>query len=602
MLALYLRLSKNLITYWKHLLLAVFCMILLSLTTGALAYLIGPVMKYLFTNQGDGVLEIIPLNVLNNIDRTDLIVIIPVVIIITAFLKGISFIGQSYLMGYVGQRIVTDMRRELYNFLQSLSLAFYSKNPTGMLISRVTNDVNLLQTTVTDALASLMRDSFSIIVLAGVAVALDWKLAIVAFVVLPVAVLPIVKFGQRMRRVSAKGQTSVGSITTILHEAFAGVKIVKAFNMEEYEKKRFSEENWRLFKITMKGVVVRSVSPPVMEFLGISGLGITIWYSTYRIEAGTLTPEEFVSFFAAIFMLYQPLRRLSNVNNTIQRGLAAAKRIFDLIDSSESMKEKGGKEVLSGFDKKIEFSHVYFNYEDDMVLKDIDFSVKKGEIIAIVGMSGAGKSTLADLIPRFYDVSDGRILIDGMDIREFELKSLRSLISIVSQRTILFNDTVRNNIAYGDIEKDDEDIIRASKAANAHDFIMALPEGYDTVIGEQGGRLSGGERQRISIARALLKNSPILILDEATSSLDSESEREVQKALIRLMHGRTTFVIAHRLSTVREADRILVLSYGRIVESGKHEELVKRKGEYAKLYDMQFFERHSHSKTADYKQ
>ncbi len=587
---LYLRLIKCLFPYWGYILLAIVCMVLLSVTTGILAYLVGPVMKFLFTNQGGDVFGFIPFDITRGMDRMDMVLAIPVVIMLVALVKGISFFGQSYLMGYVGGRIIADMRDRLYSHIQGLSLSFFNRYPTGILISRVTNDVNLLQNAATGALASLMRDSFTVIVLAGVAIELDWRLSIVAFIIFPLSVYPLIRFGKKMRKASTQSQSTMGNITTILQEALTGIKIVKAFCMEEYEKKRFSQENWKLFRAIMKTVKVRSISPPFMEFLGISCLGFTIWYSAYRIAAGSLKPEEFVSFFAAVFMLYQPVRRLSNVNNTIQQGLAGAKRIFEILDLSEAVEEKDDPVEIAEFREEIRFSHVYFAYEKEIVLKDIDFVVKKGEIVAIVGMSGAGKTTIVDLIPRFYDVTGGAILIDGVNIKELSLRSLRSLISVVSQRTVLFNDTVRNNIAYGDIRKDDRAVIEAAIAANAHDFIIKLPDGYDTVIGEQGVRLSGGECQRISIARAILKDAPILILDEATSSLDSESEREVQNALNRLMKGRTVFVIAHRLSTVREADRIIVLSGGRIVEIGSHKELLDLEGEYARLYNIQFFD------------
>ncbi|HEY4706156.1 MAG TPA: ABC transporter transmembrane domain-containing protein, partial [Thermodesulfobacteriota bacterium] len=457
---------------------------------------------------------------------------------------------------------------------------------TGVLTSRLTNDVNLIQTSTSDAVAQILKQSLTIIVLGAVIVSLDWKLSLAAAVALPLSVYPMQKLGKRMKKVSTQGQVTMGSLTALLHEAIAGIRIVKAFCMEGYESERFQKENEAYTRNQLKSIKVRSISSPLMETLGAFAFAITIWYAAYRIGQGTLKPETFISFFASVIMFYQPIKALNGVNLNIQQGLAAAARIFELIDRPGEHDAKGVE--ITGVSESIEWRSVGFRYGAEPVLNGIDLKVRSGEVIAIVGSSGAGKSTFVNLIPRFYDATAGAILIDGRDIRGISLRSLRSRIAIVSQQVVLFNDSVRRNIAYGGVGMSDAEIVAAARAANAHDFITRLPQGYDTVIGEGGVRLSGGERQRVSIARAILKNAPILILDEATSSLDTESESEVQKAITNLMSGRTTFVIAHRLSTVRNADRIIVLSNGAIKEIGSHDELLSSGGEYSRLYSLQF--------------
>ncbi len=592
---LYRRLLAIVKPYWLKLVGAMICMVLVSLLTSAQAFLVKPAMDGVFLKRDQvpewikHILVQLHLDSLLLVKDMEMLILLPVGIILLFLFKGVFEYGQAYLMNYVGLRIVADIREKLYNHLQTLSLSFFTKTPTGILISRITNDVNLIQGSVSNAITGLVKDFFTIIGLIGVVIYRDWKLAVMALLIFSLVIIPIKQFGKRLRRFSRKSQQRMGSITTFLNETISGHRIVKAFNMEEYEKRRFAEENNRFFRTVFKRVKIRALSHPLMELLGGIAVAIMLWVGGYRVLKGELTPGAFFSFMTALFMLYAPIRDLNKVNLEVQEGMAAAIRVFELLDTTPDIKEEEGAVVLPPISRGIDFQDVTFRYGEETVLKDINLHVNMGEVIAVVGMSGAGKTSLVNLLPRFYDVDKGQILIDGHDIRKVTLKSLRDQIALVTQQTILFNDTVRNNIAYGNIEGcSDQEILEAAKAAYAHDFIMKLPQGYDTIIGEQGVKLSGGERQRLSIARALLKNAPILILDEATSSLDSDSEIEVQKALERLMKGRTVFVIAHRLSTIRNAHRIIVLSDGRIVEQGTHAELMKLNGEYRRLYDLQF--------------
>ena len=591
----YRRLIKLIKPYWSKLGLAMICMVFVSLLTGAQALLVKPALDGVFFNQNKEIPPLIKniiiqlhLENLLLIKGTEMLRILPIAIILLFLLKGIFNYGQAYLMNYVGLKTIANIREMLYNHLQTLSLSFFTKTPTGILISRITNDVNLIQGSVSNAIAGILKDIFTIIFLIGIAFYQSWKLAIIAFIIFPLAIIPIKEFGKRMRKFARKGQMRIGFLTTFLHETITGNRIVKAFNMEEYEKRRFALENDRLFKTFLNRVKIRALSHPLMELLGGIAVAIIIWVGGHSVLRGELTPGTFFSFLAALLMIYPNIRDLSKVNFEIQEGLAGAVRVFELLDTVPDIKEEEGAIPLSSISKGVMFQNVSFKYDEEIVLKDISFYVKAGEVIALVGMSGAGKTSLVNLLPRFYDVERGQVLIDGTDIRKVTLLSLRDQIGLVTQQTILFNDTARNNIAYGNLKCSEQEIIEAAKAANAHDFIQRLPQGYETIIGEQGVKLSGGERQRISIARALLKNAPILILDEATSSLDSDSETEVQKALERLMKGRTVFVIAHRLSTIRNAHRIIVLSEGQIVEQGTHEELLTLNGEYRRLYDLQF--------------
>ncbi len=554
-----------------RLVLAMICMAVVGAATAASAYLVKPAMDDIFLNR-----------------REDMLILIPIAVIVIYLLKGACNYGQTILMSVIGFRIITDLRNDLYSHILRQPLSFFTKHPTGILISRITNDVSYLQGAVSEAVTSLLKDSFTLVGLVAVIFWRDWKLALIASLIFPLAVYPIAQFGRRMRKIATESQVSMGDLISILQETITGNRIVKAFGMEEHENKRFAKENERQYRLTMKSVTVRAFSSPFMEFLGGIGIAAIIFYGGYQVIAGTSTPGTFFSFLAALLMLYEPVKRLTNVNNTVQQGLAGAERIFEVLDTVPDIQNRPGASELPRIRNEISIEQVSFRYDETPVLRNVNLRIRAGEVIAFVGMSGGGKTTLVNLIPRFYDVNEGRVAIDGTDVREATVESLRSQIGIVTQQTILFNDTVRGNIAYGDIRKSEEDIIRAAQAANAHEFIMKLPHGYDTVIGEQGVKLSGGERQRISIARALLKDAPILILDEATSSLDTESEIEVQDALEKLMKGRTTLVIAHRLSTIRNADRIIALVDGRIVEEGTHDSLMEKKGEYFKLYNLQF--------------
>ena len=565
---------------------AFLCMVGFALANGAMAYLIGPVMKFLFAaGKGGAEIDILPFHLLT-LSKEQIMLAIPLVLIAVAALKGFSSYGQTYFMGFVGQGIVRDLRESLYRHILRLPVAYFSSTPTGTLSSRITHDVYLIQTSTAEAVAQILKQSLTIVVLGAVVVSLDWKLAIAASIALPLSAYPMTKLGQKMKKVSRQNQITMGSMTGLLHESISGVRVVKAFGMESYEGGRFQKENESYMRSQVKSIKVRSISSPLMETLGAVAFAVTIWYAAYRIQQGTLQAEAFISFFAAVLMFYQPIKALNGVNLNIQQGIAAAQRVFELMDMPGE--PDSGAQAIEGVNDSIEFKGVSFRYGEEWVLKGIDFKVKKGEIVAIVGSSGAGKSTFVNLIPRFYEVTAGSILIDGRDSKSISLASLRNAMAIVSQQVTLFNDTVRANIAYGSLDTDEARLVEAARAANAHEFIMRLPQGYDTVIGEGGVKLSGGERQRLSIARALLKNAPILILDEATSALDSESEFEVQKALANLMKGRTTFVIAHRLSTIRNADRIIVLSEGMIKETGRHDELLSAGGEYSRLYSMQF--------------
>jgi subfamily B ATP-binding cassette protein MsbA len=570
----YIRLIGFLKPYlWPYFTIAVICMAGFGATDGTLPFLVQRIIDDVFTRKDQAALTYLPL----------------LILALFAF-RGLMNFGQSYFNDYVGLRIINDVRNALNRHFQSLSVSFFYNHPTGTLIARVNSDVQLLRYAITDAVASFMKDAVSLTALVVVAFLKDWVLATMAFVVFPASVLPVMRLSRRIKRFTRRGQIRTGTLTALLQESIQGNRIVKAFGMEGYEDQRFKEENWRLFKQSLRASRIKAVVAPSMEMLASFGIVGVVWYGGWSVVAGGRTQGEFMAFMAAMFLMYAPFKGLARTYTAVHQGLAGAERVFEILDEAPEIHDKPEAQVARPFSQSIEFHNVGFGYKETPVLKSVNLKIEAGQMVALVGMSGVGKSTLVDLIPRFYDVREGRVTVDGVDVRDLTVSSLRGQIGIVTQHTFLFNDSIRNNIAYGDPGRGMEDIIAAATAANAHDFISALPSGYDSVIGEMGMQLSGGQRQRLAIARALLKNAPILILDEATSSLDAESERSVQDALENLIAMRTTIVIAHRLSTIRKADRIVVMVDGTVAEEGTHEELLRKNGEYGRLYSIQALE------------
>jgi subfamily B ATP-binding cassette protein MsbA len=513
------------------------------------------------------------------------------VLAVAAFgvLQGLLSFGAGYFSDWVGQRVITDLRNQLTAHMQTLDLAFFNRQRAGQIVSRVTADVTLVRNAVTDAVKSIFQDSTTLIALCCVAVYMDWRLAIMGLMLGPAAALPLRYFSTQLRVTSRRQQEATGRLNAMLHENVQGNRVVKVFAQEKFEADRLREQDERIFRLFMRASRIRSL--PITEVLAGLVIAGIIWYGGRSVVSGTRTQGDFGAFVFTLVLLYDPFKKLVRTNYTIQAGLAGAERAFSLLDMAPTIIDRPNARTIDGLRTGIEFHDVSFAYEPDArVLRHIDLRIPVGRMVALVGMSGGGKSTLADLIPRLYDVIEGRITIDGVDIRDVTLTSLRRQIAVVTQFTFLWNDTVRANIAFGEPDRPLEDVIAAARAANAHEFITGLPQGYDTGIGDLGVRLSGGQRQRLAIARAILKNAPILILDEATSALDTEAEGLVQEALDRLMASRTSVVVAHRLSTIRNADQIVVLVHGRIVERGTHDELIAHGGEYRKLYELQFGE------------
>jgi subfamily B ATP-binding cassette protein MsbA len=570
---LWMRLLRYVLRYRARLLAAFACSGLVAALTGAYAWLVQPVLDDVFIRKDQVLLTVLPLAILA-----------------VAGLKAVFQYGQNYLMSYVGNGVVTDVRQELFRQLLRLPVGFHDTNTSGRLMARVVNDVSLMSNAVANVLKDILQHGLTFVAMVGVMFYRHPGLAAASVFVIPLTVLIITRMGDRLRRLATTGQERMGDMASALQEALTAIRIVKAFGREDTEEQRFRDSNKALLRAVMKSLQVSSLGSSHMEVIGVGGVAGIVWYGGYLVIHGAMTPGDFFSFLTAMFMAYTPLRKLGGANNILQQALSAADRVFAVLDLDNEASRDHGRKELAPIERALEFRQVSFRYEgsDVPALSGIDLTIARGEVVALVGSSGSGKTTLASLLPRFYEPTGGEILVDGQDIRECTLHSLRRQIGIVSQDTVLFDETVRYNIAYGREDATDEQIVEAARAAYAHDFIERLPEGYRTRIGENGVKLSGGERQRLAIARAILRNPPILILDEATSSLDSESERVVQMALANLMKNRTTLVIAHRLSTVQKATRILVLDRGRIAESGSHEELLRRGGLYQRLHAMQF--------------
>lgn len=552
--------------------LSVVASIFVAATSGATAYIVKPTLDKIFINE----------------NRTGL-VLMPFIIVIIYFIRGIFRFIQTFSLKYIGQRVIQSLRNDLYVKIVKLPLKFFNENSTGILMSRITNDVNMMQSSI-PAFVNIIRDSFTIVGLACVLVYQDYIMAVSAFVVLPFIGIIIVKVGKKAKKYTKKGQERMGDLNSALQETFTGVRVVKSFVAENKEVDKFEGHNERFAKYQIKKAFVSALSSPFLELIGALGLAVIIYYGGLKVINGVSTPGTFFSFMTALIMMYEPFKKINESNQKIQSAIGAADRVYEVLDTYNEILSKDGFMECNARNKKISFNNVFFKYSknDEYVLKDINVEFPFCTTNALVGASGAGKSTFVNLIPRFYDVSEGSIKIGDVDIKDFKVYSLRKNIGIVSQDAFLFNDSVNNNIAYGTGDVSQQEIINAAKAAFAHEFITDLPEGYETIIGERGVRLSGGQKQRITIARAILMNPPILILDEATSALDTESEKIVQRALENLMQDRTSFVIAHRLSTVINADKIVVLDKGEIADTGKHSELLETSEIYKTLYRMQF--------------
>lgn len=550
---------------------AMVAMAVVAATTGAYAYIMQPLVDRVFVNRD-----------------ASMLLFVPAVVLAVGAIKAIATYMQAYLMGVFGQRIIADIQNSMYAHIIRADLAFFHSKQTGGLIASFLNDANLLNEALGKALTGIAKDFLTLVFLIGVLFSMDWQLSLVTIIILPVAVFPVRKLGRRMRKASMHNQELTGNFSALLGETFAGARHIKAYGMEAYETGRVAQSNETRLQAMFTVIRNRAAGAPLMEFLGSVAVAAVVFYGGSQGLSGRISTGEFFAFITALLLAYQPLKSIANFNTALQEGMAAAIRIFALLDTEPKIQDAPDAKPLVVRGGTVRFDNVVHAYSDGApALNGISFEAAAGRTTAIVGPSGAGKSTTLNLIPRFYDAASGRVLIDGQDVRGVTQASLRAVVGLVSQESTLFNDTIRANIAYGRPGASEDEIVAAARSAAAHDFIVSLPKGYDTLVGEAGVKLSGGQRQRVAIARAMLKNAPILLLDEATSSLDTESERLVQDALRRLSQGRTTIVVAHRLSTVVDADRIFVVDDGRIVESGTHGELLARRGLYAKLYTLQ---------------
>lgn len=569
----FIRLVRYLRPYRVRLGAAFLCSALVAALSGAYAWLVKPVLDEIFINKNEALLLVLPL-----------------ALFAVAVLKSAFSYGQNYLMNYVGNQVITDIRQELFGKMVRLPVQYHDANTSGRLVSRVINDVTLMANAIAGVLKDVFQQGLTFLAMLGVIFYQNWKLGGMSLVVIPLAVVTMMRMGKRLRALGKSGQEQMGDMASTLQETLSGIRMVKAYGREAAEAERFKESNKAFLNTTMKAIQVSSLGSSHIEVIGVVGVALIIWYGGSLVISGDMTPGAFFSFLTAMFMVFTPLRRLAGSNNTIQQALAAAERVFGVIDLQTEQEADRGQLVMPPITRSVVYQDVTFLYEGQTVpaLSDVDLVIPAGQMVAVVGSSGSGKSTLANLLPRFYTPTAGSVLIDGVDIQSFTLASLRAQIGIVSQEVVLFDDTVFNNIAFGRQNATEADVVRAAKLAYAHEFIERLPQGYATMVGEKGIKLSGGERQRLAIARAILRDPPLLILDEATSALDTESERVVQMALSNLMAHRTTLVIAHRLSTVQRADRIVVLDRGTIVESGTHDELLLRGGQYKRLHALQF--------------
>jgi subfamily B ATP-binding cassette protein MsbA len=574
------RLFGYLKPYWKSLAGATACATAVALLTASYAWMVKPIIDEIFIK-----------------NRWDLLFWIIPAIVGIGITKGAFNYGRSYLMRYAGNRAIAAIRMDLFQKMIRMPIGFFSHQRTGGLMSLIVNDAGMVQQVISTVIRDLFQQSLTMFSLVGVVFYLNWWLALVAIVVVPFSYYPMSRIGKRIRRIAHSGQEKIAELTTLLEETLSGIRLIKAFGSETYEIDRFDRKTLEYFQKTMKTTRLSELVPGIMEGAGAIAAALIIGVGAFEVRAGRMTPGGFFSFLGASWLMYAPVRHLAATSTIIQQTIAAVDRIFWMLDQSSERVKDQGKRVLQPVEREIAFERLSFYYEgmEEAALREIDLTVKAGEVVALVGSSGSGKTTLMNLLLRFYDPTEGVIRIDGTDLRDVTLESVRKQIGLVAQETVLFDDTVARNIAYGLGPVDTNRVIEAAKAAYAHDFIQRLPRGYDTMIGERGVRLSGGQRQRLAVARAILRDSPILILDEATSSLDSESEMYIQKALANLLKNRTTFVIAHRLSTVQNASRIVVIEQGRIVEMGRHQELLLQGGVYKKLYQLQFREQYAES-------